>query len=147
GRFFNDQDGPDAQPVAIVDAKMAQRFWPREDAVGKRIRTGSRSPWRIVVGVVGTVRQYGLDQDLRPAFYLAHQQQPWNRMYLVARTAGDAAGLSSALIREVHAVDGDAPVFNVNTMPQRIYDSMARQRFSMTMLAAFAAFAMLLGAV
>jgi putative ABC transport system permease protein len=68
-------------------------------------------------------------------------------MYLVVRTAGDPAALSGALAREVHAVEPDAPVYAISTMPQRIYQSLARQRFSMTMLAAFAAFAMLLGAV
>jgi predicted permease len=147
GRFFNDQDIAGAQPVVIVDAKMAHRFWPRESAVGKRIRPGSRAPWFNVVGVVATVRQYGLDQDLRPAFYYAHQQSPSNRMYLVARSAGDPAALSAELARVAHAVEPDAPVFAVSTMPRLIYRSLARQRFSMTMLAAFAAFAMLLGAV
>ena len=147
GRYFNDHDTPDAPPAAIVDAKMAQRFWPRGDAVGKRVRSGSRAPWRTIVGVVATVRQYGLDQDLRPAVYLPHQQSPWSRMYVVARTAGDPAALASAIAGEVHAVEPDAPVFAVSTMPQRIYQSLARQRFSMTMLAAFAGFAMLLGAV
>ena len=68
-------------------------------------------------------------------------------MYVVARTAGDPAALASAIAGEVHAVEPDAPVFAVSTMPQRIYQSLARQRFSMTMLAAFAGFAMLLGAV
>jgi putative ABC transport system permease protein len=147
GRFFANHDTTDAPLVAIVDAKMAQRFWPRGDAVGKRVRNGSSSPWRTIVGVVGTVRQYGLDQDLRPAIYTAHQQSPSTRMYVVARTAGDPAALSGALAREVHAVEPDSAVYGVNTMPQRIYQSLARQRFSMTMLAAFAGFAMLLGAV
>src|SRR5207248_3239875 len=89
----------------------------------------------------------GLDQDLRPAVYQAHAQRPWNGLYVVARTAGDPGALSSALVREVHAVEPDVPVLAVETMAQRVYQSLARQRFAMTMLAAFAAFAMLLGAV
>src|SRR5205085_1849282 len=68
-------------------------------------------------------------------------------MYIVARTSGDPASISGALTREVHAIDPDVPLFDVRTMPDRIHDSLARQRFAMTMLAAFAAFAMLLGGV
>jgi predicted permease len=147
GRFFSDQDTADAPPAAIIDDKMAQRFWPHESAVGKRIRGGSRAKWSTIVGVVGTVKQYGLDQDLRMVVYAPHAQQQYNGMYLVARASGDPAAISSALTREVHAIDPDVPLFDVRTMPDRIHDSLARQRFAMTMLAAFAAFAMLLGGV
>jgi putative ABC transport system permease protein len=63
------------------------------------------------------------------------------------RASVDPTALCGALIREAHAIDPDVPVFDVRTMPGRIYDSLARQRFAMTMLAAFAAFAMLLGGV
>jgi predicted permease len=147
GRFFTEADTPDAPPVVIVDAKMAQRFWPKGDAVGKRMRAGSRSKWATVVGVVGTVKQYALDQDLRPVMYSPHAQVPWNGMYLVARAAGDPGAMVNLMAREVRATEPSAPLFEVNTMERRIYRSLARQRFAMTMLAAFAAFAMLLGAV
>jgi predicted permease len=148
GRFFTDQDTPDAPPAAIIDDKMAQRFWPRENPIGKRIRSGGpRAPWINIVGVVATVKQYGLDQDLRMVVYQPHAQQQYNGMYLVTRSSVDPATLAGALVREAHAIDPDVPVFDVRTMPDRIYDSLARQRFAMTMLAAFAAFAMLLGGV
>jgi ABC-type antimicrobial peptide transport system permease subunit len=68
-------------------------------------------------------------------------------MYLVARTSQDPATLSASVAREIHAVEPDSPVYGVATMQQRIYDSLARQRFSTTMLAVFAGFAMLLGGV
>jgi predicted permease len=147
GRFFTDQDSPDAAPAAIIDDKMAQRFWPRESPIGKHIRGGSRAPWSTIVGVVGTVKQYGLDQDLRMVVYEPHAQRQHNGMYLVARTSVDPASLSGAFVREAHAIDADVPVFDVSTMPDRVYRSLARQRFAMTMLAAFAGFAMLLGGV
>jgi predicted permease len=147
GRFFTDQDNPDAPPAAIIDDKMAQRFWPHENPIGKRIRNGSRSPWVNIVGVVGTVKQYGLDQDLRMVVYNPHAQMQYNGMYLVVRAAVDPTTLSGALVREAHAIDPDVPVFDLGTMPDRIYHSLARQRFAMTMLAAFAGFAMLLGGV
>ena len=68
-------------------------------------------------------------------------------MYLVARTSSDAAGLAGAIVREIHAVDPDVVVYDVRTMQDRLHDSLARQRFSATMLGAFAAFALLLAAV
>jgi predicted permease len=147
GRVFDDHDTPDVPPVVIIDEKMAKRFWPRESPLGKRVRNGNRSPWMTIVGVVGTVKQYGLDQDLRMVVYSPHSQVPFSRMYLVARTSQDPALLSTAMAREIHAVDRDSPVYGVASMRQRIYDSLSRQRFSTTMLAAFAAFAMLLGGV
>jgi predicted permease len=147
GRFFTEQDTPDSPLAAIIDDKMAQRFWPHQSAIGKRIRNGPRSAWINIVGVVGTVKQYGLDQDLRMVVYTPHAQRQSNGMYLVARAAVDPATLAGSLVREAHAVDPDAPVFEVRTMADRIYDSLARQRFAMTMLAAFAGFAMLLGGV
>jgi predicted permease len=147
GRFFNDHDTPDSPPVVVIDDKMAKRFWPHESPIGKRVRNGSKAPWMTIVGVAGTVKQYGLDQDLRMVEYFAHAQSPFNRMYLVARTSQEPDAMAGTLAREVHAVEPDAPVYAVSTMSQRIYDSLARQRFSTTMLAAFALFAMLLGGV
>jgi len=79
--------------------------------------------------------------------YNPHAQVQYRGMYLVARTAVDPATLSGALMREAHAIDPDVPVFDLSTMPDRIYRSLSRQRFAMTMLAAFAGFAMLLGGV
>lgn len=147
GRVFNDHDTPDGPPVMLIDEKMAKRFWPSESPLGKRMRNGARAPWMTIVGVVGTVKQYGLDQDLRMVVYGAQSQQLLNRMYLVARTAQDPATLAASIVREVHAVEPDSPVYAVSTMSERIHDSLARQRFSTTMLAAFAAFAMLLGGI
>jgi predicted permease len=147
GRSFDDRDTPDSPPVVVVDEKMAKRFWPRESPLGKRVRNGSRAPWMSIVGVVGTVKQYGLDQDLRMVVYSPHAQMTHSGMYLVARTAQDPAQMSAAIAQAVHQVEPGAPVYAVATMSQRIYDSLARQRFSTTMLAVFAGFAMLLGGV
>jgi len=99
------------------------------------------------VGVVGVVKQYGLEADTKIAIYFPHQQHPGNDAYLVARTSSDPAGLSAAVVQEIHGVDAGVVVYDIRTMQDRLYDSLARQRFSTTMLAAFAAFAMLLAAV
>jgi putative ABC transport system permease protein len=132
--------------VVIIDDKFAQRFWPNGDAVGKHLWFNPKEPITIV-GVVGTVKQYGLETDGKIATYFPEQQVPSNGMFLVARTSTDAAGLSSAVVQEIHAVDPSVVVYGIQTMQERLYDSLARQRFSSTMLAAFAAFAMLLAAI
>jgi predicted permease len=147
GRFFDERDKKDALKVVVVDEKMAQRFWPKGDAVAKRLRTGRNGPWMTVAGVVGTVKHYGLDSDGRPAFYWPHTQQVGYGMYLVARTSVEPGSVASAIVREIRAIDPDVPVYDVQTMDGRLHDSLARQRFSMTMLGAFAGFALVLAAV
>ncbi|HLW79896.1 MAG TPA: ABC transporter permease [Terriglobia bacterium] len=146
GRFFSEHDTSDSLPVVIIDEKFARRFWPHDDPVGKHLWRDPKKPMTIV-GVVGVVKQYGLDNEGKMAFYFPHQQQGWPDMYLVARTASDPAALSGAIVREIHAVDPNAVVYDVRTMQDRLYDSLARQRFAATMLGAFAAFALLLAAV
>ena len=146
GRFFSDQDNVEAPRVAIIDQKFAQRFWPHNDAVGKHLWFDPKKPITIV-GVVGVVKQYGLDTDGKIAMYFPLQQDTDRGMFLVARSSSDDAELSKAIIREIHAVDPAAVVYGVRTMKDRLYDSLARQRFSSTMLGAFASFALLLAAV
>lgn len=147
GRFFSTSDAEKSQPVVLVDQKMAERFWPHGDAVGKRVRQGEHQPWRTIAGVVGVVKEYGLDTDTRMVVYFPHSQMAVGSMYLVARTTTDPASMTNPIIEQVHAIDPDVPVYDVATMQQRFHDSVARQRFAMAMLAAFACFALILAAV
>ncbi len=146
GRFFSVHDTNDTQKMAIVDAKFAQRFWPHENPVGKHLWFDPKKPFTIA-GVVGVVKQYGLDTEGKILVYFPQRQQLWGRMYVVARTSSDPAGLANTVIREIHAVDPGVVVDQVATMQDRLYDSLARQRFSSTILAGFAGFALLLAAV
>jgi predicted permease len=143
GRFFSDYDTmPNAQRVVLVDEKFAQRFWPRDDPVGKHVWRDPKKQFT-VLGVVGTVKQYGLEVDGRIVVY-------WPALdseYLVARTSSDPAAAAGAIVREMHALDPTTPVYDIRTMQDRMSDSLARQRFSAIMLGAFAAFAMVLAAV
>ena len=75
GRFFEDRDKPDGPPVVLIDEKMAKRFWPNVSAIGKHVWFDAKKPMEIV-GVVGSVKQYGLDIDGKLVVYLAHQQNP-----------------------------------------------------------------------
>jgi predicted permease len=143
GRYFTDADMPqNAEPVAIVDNKFAQRFWPKGDAVGKYVWNDPARKMRIV-GVVGTVKQYGLDVDGRIVVY---RPTP-NAGYQVARTSGDPVTVGRAMVRKMHELDPSLTVFDVQTMSDRMSSSMARQRFATTMLGVFAAFALILAIV
>jgi predicted permease len=147
GRMFAETDTDKMPPVAIIDQKMADRFWPHGDAIGKRIRRSDDSPWLTIVGVVGVVKEYGLDTDSRMVVYFPHAQIRNGTLYIVARTTSDPASTTAAIIHLVNAINPDVPVYDVATMEQRVQDSMARQRFAMTMLGGFAGFAMILAAI
>jgi predicted permease len=146
GRFFSEQDTSESPRMVIIDAKFAQRFWPHDNPIGKHLWFDPKKPFTIA-GVVGVVKQYGLDIDGKIAVYFPYRQGPSGGMYLVVRTSSDAAGLAGAIVRETHAVDSSVVVFDVRTMQDRLRESLARQRFSATMLGAFAAFALVLAAV
>ena len=146
GRFFSRQDTMDMPQTVIIDQKFAQRFWPHNDAIGKHLWFDPKKPITIV-GVVGVVKQYGLETDGKIALYLPLQQDPDRGMFLVVRSSSEDAGLSAAIIREIHAADPAVVVYGFRTMQDRLYDSLARQRFSSTMLGAFAVFALLLASV
>jgi predicted permease len=146
GRFFSEHDTPASQQVVIVDDRFARRFWPQGDAVGKHVWFDTKKPM-LVAGVVGTVKQYGLADEGKIVVYFPDRQQPGNGMYLVARTASDPAALSAAIVGEIHAVDRGVAVYEIRTMQDRLYASLARERFSTTMLGAFAVFALILAAV
>ena len=144
GRFFSEFDTlPNAQPVVIVDEKFAQRFWPGQDPLGKHLWRDPKQPMTIV-GVVGTVKQYGLDIDGRIVFY---RPSPGLLQYQVARTSSDPAAAAGAIARAIQEVDPTIPVYDVRTMQDRMHASLARQRFSTLMLGAFAVFALILAVV
>jgi predicted permease len=146
GRFFSEYDTAEMPPVVIIDEKFAQRFWPNDNPIGKHLWFNPKKTFTIV-GVVGVVKQYGLETDGKVATYFSQQQDPGSGMFLVTRSSSDATPLSAAITREIHAVDPTAVVYGIRSMQDRLYDSLARQRFASTMLGAFASFAMLLAAV
>jgi predicted permease len=143
GRFFTDEDA-EAKPTrsVLIDERFAQRFWPNQSALGKQVWFDPQKKMTIV-GVVGSVKQYGLDTDGKIVVYFPSALS----RFVVARTVGDPAAATRAILDEIRAVDRSRPVYDIRTMDGRMYDSLARQRFAAIMLAAFAAFALILGAV
>ena len=146
GRFFSDHDTAEGQQVAIIDDRFARRFWPRDNPIGKHLWFDPKKPMTIV-GVVGTVKQYGLDDEGKIVAYFPQQQNPGNMMFLAVRTASDPALVSGAVVSQIHAVDPNVAVYEIRTMADRLHDSLARRRFSTVMLGAFALFALVLAAV
>jgi predicted permease len=148
GRFFTEDDNAGKPQVVIIDEKFAQRFWPNSDPIGKHLSFAFEPKKPItIVGVVGVVKQYGLETDGKIATYFPQQQYADPRMFLAVRTSSEAAGLSSAVVSQIHGADPDVAVYEIRTMQERLHDSLARQRFASTMLGVFAVFALVLAAV
>jgi len=146
GRTFNDQDTRTGMRVAIVDERAATALWPGGDVIGKRIRIGGsdanpNAPWITVVGVVGTIKQDALDADSRMAVYFPQTQLTPRGIAVTIRTDADPAALAPAVRREIREMNPNIPIHNVKTMNDRLDASLAQRRFSMTLLAIFAALA------
>ncbi|MET0649707.1 MAG: ABC transporter permease [Pyrinomonadaceae bacterium] len=151
GRYLDARDTAEAPGVAVVSEKLAQKYWPGEDPVGKRItfEGGQQQPrWREVVGVVGHTRNEGLEGESRGQYYVPYVQRPNNAdLFLVVRTDGDPAALAPAVRSRIASVDRDLPVYKVMTMEKMVSDSLAQRRFSMFLFGVFAALALALAVV
>jgi predicted permease len=151
GEDFGIEHRADAkQPVAIVNATVAQRFWPGENALGRRVRLMLRSgpgPWLRIVGVVGDVRHHGLDQPLQPEVYVPYAQAPVGSFVLLLRASGDPTQLAPRLRATLRALDGDLPVDPIGTAAEAIRASVAEPRLRTTLLNAFAGVALALAAM
>jgi putative ABC transport system permease protein len=147
GRYFDQHDTKDAPETVIVDETLAQRFWPNEDPIGKRIQRGGSDAWRTVVGVISDARQYSSEKEPPIAVYFPFEQYVARNMFLVIRTTVDPATTISTLKREVQSIDSEMPVFDLGTMDQRLADSLAGRRFAMFLLGLFAVVASLLAAI
>jgi len=131
-----------------VSRAFVRRYFPDGGALGRRVRWGAgETPWRTVVGVVGDVRDVGLDVQPEPAYYAPVMQFPMSQLTLAVRTRADLQAVASAVRKAVEAVDASQPVYGDATMAQVIAASVAPRRFVLQMLAIFAAIALLLSAV
>jgi putative ABC transport system permease protein len=130
----------------LVDQKTVRRFWPDQDPLGRRIQFGD-GVWREVVGVVGSVKNGGLDAEGREQIYAPYTQFPRSTMYLVLHTESAPLSLLGAARAEVRALDRTVPVSEVKTLEQQLDGSVAIRRLSMTLLLVFALLALVLAAV
>ena len=153
GRGFERTDTGSSQPVAIIDQDLARRYWPERSPLGARLATqvgdaGTEdNPWYTVVGVIASVETDDPSaEDKVGTVYIPLTQAPTRSLYLAARTAGDVAGLSSALKRAVGQVDPDLPLADLRALSARVDDRLAPRRTPMRLLTAFAGLALLLAA-
>ena len=146
GRDFDHRDSDSSQLVVLVDEKLAARYWPGQDPLGKRIGFSPRR-WREVVGVVGHVKNIALDTEGKEQMYIPHTQMPVGTMFLTVHTEGDSLNLIGAVRSQVMALDPDLPVYSVRTMDQILSRSVAQPRFNSLGLGVFAAIALLLAMI
>jgi predicted permease len=149
GRRFTRRDDRQSPPVVIVDDKLAARFWPNEDPLGKRLRQGADGPWRTVVGVVTNTKQYEVNPQPPITAYFPVEQYTIRSRYVVVRTARTvpAASITGSVIRAILALDPDLPAYDISSMDRRLHESLARRRLWASLLGAFATFALLLSGV
>ena len=148
GRGFTDADRQGSPEVVIVNEALAKRFWPNKDAVGQQIGYPWDSPWLTVVGVARNVTELRVgDADSTMAIYVPLLQLPPLSGFIVVRSGSPQDVIAAEIHRAVGSVDASVPVSEVRTMDQLVSDSVAKPRFTMLLLAAFAGLALLLGAV
>jgi putative ABC transport system permease protein len=154
GRDFSDRDNMGSQQVMIVDQAFAQKFFPGENVVGKRIRPGADngpgegSQWREIVGVVGSVRLSATQREMRPEMYLPSTQlSHWCCLHTVMRTSVNPRSMEPTALQLVTSMDKDIPVTNVRTMQELMFSELSQPRFAMVLLGVFAALAITLTVV
>jgi putative ABC transport system permease protein len=147
GRTIAETDREDTPPVVVINEMMARHFWPGEEAIGKRIFIRNDEFPSEIIGVVSDVKHHSLEQSTQPEMYRPFQQLPIDVMPLVVRVKGDPAGLSSAIRREVHAVDPSVAIERMAPMSELLSDTLAQRRFIMLLLSVFAGMALTLAAV
>ena len=145
GREFTHQDTVAAPAVAIVNQTMAQKYWPKESPVGRRILEDDS--WLTVVGVVADVRNWGLDSGNQPQFFRPYTQAAWPVMSVVVRTVAAPMSYMPAIKKALSEVEPDRPVSDIETMQNIVQDSLGSRRFPTLLLSAFALLALVLAAV
>jgi putative ABC transport system permease protein len=148
GRNFTEQDRRDSVAVIIVNKRMADKVWPNENPVGKRLMLDyNRGKYAYeVVGVIGGIRYYGLKVDSRPEVFIPHAQNAYLPMNLVVRTATDPNQMVESIKAQVRAMDPTQAVSNIKTMETLVSRSVAADRFSMWLLGLLGSLAIALAA-
>ena len=149
GRLFSATDHGEAPPVAIVSDLMAERVWPGEDPIGRRITARWQGQWRTmeVIGVVGRVRHNGLDSDPRPELFIPHAQLPFGSMTFVVETSIEPSAVLPALKARIFALDSTLPVWDSATLDSLVADTLAPRRFVMQIVGIVSALAFVLSAI
>jgi predicted permease len=151
GREFLESDTATSMSVTVINNAMAKKFWPGQDPIGKQVGPGStKYPAATIVGIVADVKHLSLREEPGPEMYVPYTQKVWPSlltMEVVLRTRLDAASVVTPARIAIHSVDADLPITNVRTLASMVDDSVAQPRFSMLLLGAFGAFALILACI
>ena len=150
GRFFDDRDAATAPQTVIINQNMADRFWPKGDALGQRIKYGSvagQNPWMTIVGIVADTRRTGYDNVVRPETYLPHAQSGDAGLMVVVRTTGDPARFIPSMRNIVKQIDSGIAVQGAQPIEAQLGDMTAQRRLNTLLLSIFGVVAALLAAV
>jgi predicted permease len=149
GRWLSAADHADAAAVAVINETMARRFWPGENAVGKRFREGQRTalPWVTVVGVAADSRQASLEKAITPQIFRPYAQEPLGDMVLAVRTRVEPSHAVAAILEQIRRIDPEQPVAQVKTMQEVLEESVSSRRLQTYVLGAFAVYALMLATV
>ena len=143
GRVFTESDGAGTPGVALINQAFAERYWPGEDPLGRRLQIDFNRRWVTVTGIVGNVRQSGLQDEASPHVYVSYRQSPESR-FLLVRTTADPLSLVGMVRTRMQAIDANLPVYNIRTMEDLLAASFAQRRLNLLLLGAFAAIALAL---
>jgi putative ABC transport system permease protein len=150
GRSFTESDTAESPNVIVINDALARKHFQNEDPVGKRLtfnKPTTPGPWHTIIGVVADERQEGMSREVMPQIYQSHLQNAINGMSLVIKTAVDPNSIVGAVRNEIRSMDKDLPPYEVQTLNELLYRSVARERFSTMLMAVFAGIALLLAAV
>jgi putative ABC transport system permease protein len=150
GREIEAIDGSVAQPVAVINRRMATVLYGTDDPIGRRLRIINpeyAADWRTIVGVVGDVTYRGLDADVPPTLYTPYAQTPFLWLYVMLRTNAAAADLATAVRSAVPAVDPRFNASSVRPMTETVAGTVAEPRFNMLLVSSFAVLALALAAI
>ncbi|MBA3318216.1 MAG: ABC transporter permease, partial [Gemmatimonadales bacterium] len=134
--------------TAVINRTMGEKYFPDEDPIGRRIQAfGPDGPWLTIRGVVGDVRQMGLEEPPVEEFYLSARTNAGQEMAMIVRTSGDPESHAAAVTRAIRSADPEQPVFSVMSMDRLIANASAERRFSLVLLTLFATIALILSAI
>jgi putative ABC transport system permease protein len=151
GRLFTSADGPAAQRVVVVNESLARRFFPGDDALGKRVTyddpTDAQARWLTIVGIVADTRRGGVDREPRAEVYYPLTQLPDRWMYALVRTSGDPPALVRPAQAQVWSIDPNQPTASVRSVEAILADAQANRRFTTLLLGLFSIVALALAAI
>jgi predicted permease len=147
GRGVSEQDQAQAPPVVVINQHMARQYWPSEDPIGKQVKFLPGGEIATIVGVVGDIKQFSLEDQSVAQIWTVYAQNPHIFATLAVRTAGDAMAMADVVRSAVWSMDKDQPVWKVRTMESLLDRAVGQRRFVLQLLGAYSVVALLLAAI